>query len=131
MKKLLLTATLAASVFGLSACSTEADRVSENLAKSADSFKVERRIIFVNTMTDKYLLSAEGRCSLDAKSSKKVAVVCKIGKDKYLRHTMGLSSNVTYVVEQLEAKHEDPFHYKIIYRPEEIIPDIDLQTSKD
>lgn len=131
MKKLLLAATLTASVLGLSACSSEADTVSENLAQSADSFKVQRKVIFINTMTDKYLLSIEGRCSLDAKSSKKVAVICKTGDDQYKRHTMGLSSNVTYVVEQTQAKYEDPFHYKVTFRPETIIPDIDLQTSKD
>lgn len=130
MKKLLLAATLFTSLFALSACtSSEADTVSENLAKSADSFKVQRKIIFVNTMTDKYLLSIEGRCSLDAKSSKKVAVVCKTGEDQYKRHTMGLSNNVTYVVEQTEGKYEDAFHYKVIYRPEAIIPDIEIHTK--
>lgn len=118
------------SVLALGACtSTEADTVSENLSKSADSFKIQRKVVFVNTMTDKYLLSIEGRCSLDAKSDKKVAVICKTGKDKYKRHTMGLSNNVTYVVEQTDAKYEDAYHYKLEFRPQAIIPDINIKVK--
>lgn len=130
MKKKLLTILMGfALVSSLTGCS-EADTVSQNLSKSADNFKVNRKVYFINGITDKYLLTVEGKCSLDASSAKKVAVICKIGEDKYIKHYMGLSDNVTYVVEQTTAKYEDPFHYKIVFRPESIVPDIDLQTSK-
>lgn len=108
---------------------TEADTVNHNLSKSADSFEVERRIVFFNGITDKYLLTIEGLCSLNVADAKNLRVTCKVGSDQYKRHYLGLSDNVSYFVEQTDAKTEDPFHYKVIFRPEAIIPDIDLQTS--
>lgn len=130
MKKLLLTIALSALVFTLAACSTEADTVSENLSKSADSFKVQRKVVFFNGITDKYLLSIEGRCALNTESSKKLTVTCKVDDDQYKKHYLGLSDNVSYFVEQTDAKYEDSFHYKVIFRPEAIVPDLDIQTSK-
>lgn len=110
--------------------SSEADTVNHNLTKSADSFEVQRRIIFINGITDKYLMTIEGQCSLDVTDAKKLRVTCKVGENQYKRHYLGLSDNVSYFVEQTDAKTEDPFRYKILFRPESIIPDIDLQTSK-
>ncbi|AGK86914.1 site-specific recombination directionality factor RDF [Bacillus phage SIOphi] len=109
---------------------TEADTVSENLSKSADSFEVQRRVVFFNGITDKYLLTVEGLCALDTDSEKKLTVTCKIGKDKYKKHYLGLSDNVSYFVEQTDAKYENAYHYKVLFRPEQIVPDIELQTSK-
>ncbi|XAG95975.1 hypothetical protein U9I18_000040 [Bacillus phage KKP_4048] len=109
---------------------TEADTVSENLSKSADSFEVQRRVVFFNGITDKYLLTVEGLCALDTDSEKKLTVTCKTGKDKYKKHYLGLSDNVSYFVEQTDAKYENAYHYKVLFRPEQIVPDIELQTSK-
>ncbi|AXQ67657.1 hypothetical protein KIOSHI_174 [Bacillus phage Kioshi] len=130
MKKKLIAGLMSImAVTGLAGCSTEADVVSENLSKSADSFEVQRRIVFLNGITDKYLLSIEGLCSFDASDSKKVSVTCKVGEGKYKKHSLGLSDNVTFFSEQTDAKYEDAYHYKVLFRPEEIIPDIKLQTS--
>lgn len=104
--------------------------MSENLSKSADSFKVQRKVVFFNGITDKYLLSIEGRCALNTESAKKLTVTCKVEDDQYKKHYLGLSDNVSYFVEQTDAKYEDAFHYKVIFRPEAIVPDIDVQTSK-
>lgn len=112
----------------LSACTSEADTVSENLSKSADSFEVQRRVVFVNGITDKYLLSIEGLCAI-TDEGKQLEVTCKIADGQYKKHFLGLSDNVTYFVEQTDAKYEDAFHYKVLFRPEAIIPDIELQTS--
>jgi hypothetical protein len=51
------------SIVALAGCTTEADTVSENLSKSADSFEVQRRVVFFNGITDKYLLTVEGLCT--------------------------------------------------------------------
>lgn len=132
MKKLILSIlAVIGLVTILAGCTSEADTVSQNLSKSADSFQVQRKVVFINGITDKYLLSIEGLCSLDASSAKKVSITCKTGDNQYKKHYLGLSDNVTYMVEQTDAKYEDAYHYKIIFRPEAIIPDIDLQTSKD
>ncbi|WP_449809036.1 beta-sandwich lipoprotein [Metabacillus arenae] len=105
--------------------------VSQNLSKSADSFEVQRRVVFFNGITDKYLLTVEGLCSLgNGDTDLRMTVTCKVGEDEYKKHYLGLSDNVSFFAEQLEPNKEDPFHYKILFRPEAIIPDIDLQTSK-
>lgn len=128
MKKLVLASLLAVLV--LAGCTSEADTVSENLSTSADSFQVQRKIVFFNGITDKYLLTIEGLCSIDTGSSKKLSVTCKVGDKQYKKHYLGLSDNVSYFVEQTDAKYEDAYHYKVLFRPETIVPDIDLQTSK-
>jgi hypothetical protein len=129
-KKIALFGLGVMSIMAMTGCASEADTVSENLSKSADSFQVQRRVIFVNGITDKYLLEIDGLCSLDASSAKKISVTCKVGDGQYKKHYLGLSDNVTYFIEQTDAKYEDAYHYKVLFRPEAIIPDIDLQTSK-
>lgn len=130
MKKIILSSFTALTILtGLIGCSSEADTVSQNISKSADSFEVQRRIVFFNGITDKYLLTIEGLCSLNTDDSKKLTVTCKVGKGQYKKHYLGLSDNVSYFVEQTDAKYEDAYHYKVLFRPQEIIPDIDMQTS--
>ncbi|QZA68994.1 hypothetical protein 010DV004_57 [Bacillus phage 010DV004] len=130
MKKKLVTLFVGlVAIVSLVGC-TEAGTVSENLSKSADSFEVQRRVVFFNGITDKYLLTIEGLCALDTSSSKKLTVTCKVGKDTYKKHYLGLSDNVSYFVEQTDAKYENAYHYKVLFRPEQVVPDIELQTSK-
>jgi hypothetical protein len=129
-KKIALFILGVMSIISMVGCTSEADTVSENLSKSADSFQVQRRIIFYNAITDKYMFTVEGLCSLNTDSVKKLTVTCKVGESQYKKHYLGLADNVTYFAEQTDAKYEDAYHYKVLFRPEEIIPDIDLQTSK-
>ncbi|MEC0473647.1 hypothetical protein P8815_18070 [Bacillus altitudinis] len=130
MKKKLLVLLITAMAI-MTGCSSEADVVSENISKSSDSFEVQRRIVFFNGITDKYLLTVEGLCALgNSDSDLRMTVTCKVGKDEYKKHYLGLSDNVSFFAEQLEPNKEDPFHYKILFRPQTIIPDIELQTSK-
>ena len=132
MKKKIKMFILSLLAIGLLVGCTEADTVSENLSKSADSFKVMRKIVFFNGITDRDLLVIEGLCSLgNTDTDLRMTVTCKIGEDEYKKHYLGLSDNVSFFAEQIEAKKEDPFHHKVIIRPETIIPDFDLQTSND
>ncbi|WKV24078.1 hypothetical protein PSYJYH_000043 [Bacillus phage PSYJ-YH] len=119
------------AIIGTVGCSSEADTVSRNLSESADSFEVQRRVVFFNGITDKYLLTVEGVCALDASDDKKVNITCKTGKNTYKKHYMGLSDNVSYLIEQTDAKYEDAYHYKMVFRPETILPEIKIRTSED
>lgn len=129
MKKKLLMTIISVMAIVLVAC-TEADTVNHNIDKAADTFEVKRRIVFFNGITDKYLLTVEGLCSLNVSDNETLRVTCKTGSDEYKRHYLGLSDNVSYFVEQIDGANVDPFHYRVIFRPESIIPDIDIQTSK-
>lgn len=128
MKKFLVTVFLGIIAVAMVACEGEAQVASHNLSKSADSFEVERRIVFFNGITDEYLLTIEGLCSLNIRTDT-LDVTCKTGEHEYKKHYLGLSDNVTYFVEQMEAKSEDPFRYKVLFRPKSIVPDIELQTE--
>lgn len=122
-----LAALLMGAVVLLSAC-TDADIASSNLSKAADNFEVNRRVIFYNGITDKYLLSIEGRCSIVDQTTQ-LEVTCKVGEDSYKKHFLGLSDNVTYFAEQLEPANVSAYHYRVTFKPQAIVPDIDLRVK--
>ena len=129
MKKFGLKTVLVVSlIIGLCVGCTDADVASRNLAKSADMFELERRIVFYDAIQGVYLLSIEGRCSIETRSEK-LAVTCKTSETSYKKHHLGLSDNVTYFSEQLEPAAVDVYHYRVIFKPETLIPSIDLETS--
>ena len=114
---------------GLTACS-DADVASRNLSEASDQFEVSRRIVFFNGITDKYLLEIEGLCSIKADAEDaQLEVTCKVGDDEFKKHFLGLSDNVSYFVEQLEPVTADPYRYRVVFKPETIIPDIDMETN--
>ena len=123
MKKLLTLGFIAA----LAGC-TDADIASSNLSKAADMFELERRIVFYDAIQGIYLLSIEGRCSIKA-SSTQLAVTCKTGDASYKKHYLGISDNVTYFSEQLESASVGVYNYRVIFKPEALVPNIDLETS--
>lgn len=112
----------------VSACSTDADVASHNLSQAADNFEISRRVVFYNGITGDYILTVEGRCSLDASEAPKVAITCKVGDGRYKKHYLGVSDNVTYFVEQLEPVAADVYHYRVVFKPSVIIPDVQLKT---
>lgn len=128
-RKLIVTivAMLLAAV-SLAACANDSETVSHNLSQDADNFKVYRRVVFFNGITDKYLLSIEGYCSITDEDNQ-LEVTCKTGEGTYKKHFLGLSDNVSYFVEQLEPIESDPYHYKVVFKPETIAPDVELRTS--
>lgn len=131
MKKLIPTiAAIAVAALALTGC-RDADVASRNLSTDSDNFKIERRVVFLNGITDKYLLSIEGLCAITKDNEdNQLEVTCKTGDDEFKKHFLGISDNVTYFVEQTEASETDPYHYKVTFKPETIIPDIDLRTTK-
>ena len=130
MIKVIRNITIAASaIVGLVGCnSSDAQIASKNISYKSDNFEVPRRVIFYNGITDKYLLTIEGRCSINS-NSRKLAVTCKIGPNSYKKHYLGLSDNVTYFVEQLNPIDVSVYHYSVVFKPQAIIPDIDFKGS--
>lgn len=115
-------------VLGLYVGCTDADVASRNLAKSADMFELERRIVFYDAIQGVYLLSIEGRCSIQT-SPTKLSVTCKTSETGYKKHHLGISDNVTYFSEQLKSASVGVYNYRVIFKPETLIPNIDLETS--
>ncbi len=126
MKKKMMVAVLAVlAMVPVAGCSNDADVASENLSKAADNFEIVRRVVFVNGVTDKYLLEIVGRCSIQDDTNQ-LEVTCKT-QDGFKKHFLGLSDNVTYFVEQLEGANVSTSFYRVTFKPSVIVPDIDLR----
>ncbi len=123
IKKSLVFGALGASLL-LAGCASDADVASQNLSKAADQFEIVRRVIFLNGITDKYIMVIEGRCSIKDENNQ-LEVTCKTQGNEYKKHFLGLSDNVTYFAEQLEGASVSTMHYRVIFKPETIIPDVD------
>ncbi len=107
----------------------DSDIASYNVSKEADSFKVKRRIVFINLRHDSYLFEIIGNCSIKTDNSDgQLEVICKVGEDKYQKHFLRLSSETTYTVEQLDYSEVSKYDYEIVFKPKSIIP-IKIETE--
>lgn len=130
MKDYIKTITLSGAILaGLTGCN-DADVASRNLSKAADMFEINRRVVFYNGITGEYMLTVEGLCSLgNNDKAREVTITCKVGDGAYKKHFLGLSDNVTFFVEQLEPSKQSAYHYRVVFKPQTIIPDIDARGS--
>jgi hypothetical protein len=125
MKKFLIVLVLIGIL--ATGCS-QADVASSNLSTAADNFEVTRRIVFYNGITNEYMLTIEGLCSLGNNDmTGELSVTCKVAPNEYKKHFLGLSDNVTYFVEQIDSFPADIYHYRVIFRPSVIVPDVEIQ----
>ncbi|HDV8348783.1 TPA: hypothetical protein RKT01_000519 [Burkholderia vietnamiensis] len=125
----LIVAALVGSIAVTAGCS-DADVASNNLSTAADNFQINRRIVFYNGFTGEYMLTIEGLCSKDNSSTDtKLAIICKTGPNEYKnkKHFLGLSNNVTYFIEQLDPAPASTYHYKVVFKPSVIVPDISVK----
>lgn len=128
MKKIALA--VVALMMGLTACASDADVVSDNISKAADNFEVQRRIVFYNGITGEYILELQGLCSLgNHDRDRRLSVTCKTGVREYKKHFLGLSNNVTFFAEQVEAANVSAYHYRVAFKPQTIVPDVDFRGS--
>ncbi|MDN7880625.1 hypothetical protein [Burkholderia aenigmatica] len=126
--RLLIAAALATGIVAAAGCSNDADVASQNLSQAADNFQINRRVVFYNGITGEYMLSIEGLCSLgNADKVREVSITCKTGPASYKKHFLGLSDNVTYFVEQVDAANVSAYHYAVVFKPAAIVPDITVK----
>ena len=111
-------------------CADDAQVASHNLSKAADNFEVDRRVVFFNGITDTYLLSIEGKCSIEDEGHQ-LEVTCKVGDGQFKKHFLGLSDNVSYFVEQTKEKQASAYRYRVTFKPSTIVPDVDARIGFD
>lgn len=115
-----VTALLLASE--ATACS-EAERARENLAQEADNFNCVRRITVIDCITGDTLFQMEGRSSIVADTAdNQLEIVTEYQKGQYNKQIIGLSDNVTYIVEDLESTDVSEYHYEINFNPRMWLP---------
>lgn len=99
---------------------------SQNISKAAHQFEIYRRVVFINGITDQYILQIEGYCSV-VNDGNQLSVIVKTDNGEFVKHYLGLSDNVTYLSEQIESAKVSTQRYRVIFKPSVIVPNIDLE----
>lgn len=124
MKKKLLTiiATLTMAV-SISGCGREADRVSYNLSQQADNFNDVRQVTVINCLQGDVLFQMTGKMSITADTAdNQLEIIVEDENGEYKKHFIGLSDNVTYVVEDITSGDVSKYKYTLNFNPKMWIP---------
>ena len=123
----LLSVLLTATV--LTGCGTEAQRVSYNLSQQADNFNVVRQLTVINCIEGDVLFQMTGKMSITADTADNQLEIIVEDNGTYVKHFVGLSDNVTYVVEDLNlgANEVNKYKYTLNFNPKMWIP-YDVET---
>lgn len=123
MKRLLLLILVIGVVLFSAGCQRQADKVSYNLSLEADSFNVVRQLTVINCISNDVLFQMEGKISITpVPSEKQLEILVEDENGNYQKHFVGLSDNVTYVVEQKNFKKTDKYKYVLNFNPKMWIP---------
>lgn len=125
-KKIMVVAVLVAALF-MVGC-REANHVSYNISKEADSFNVTRRITVFNVRTDKVLWQMTGNFSTQS-DGQDLDVIVELPDGTYTKHYFDLNEWTAYVVEDLSGTGVTPYAYELNFLPESI-PGVTITSSK-
>lgn len=112
------------------ACSSDADTASENIATAAEQFEVQRTIVGFDGINGTIAFFAEGRCSFEYPSARRVDVTCKYGPNEYRKHTFIMGDQDRVAITQEKAIDVSVYHTRVILKPENILPDVDIEVGK-
>jgi hypothetical protein len=123
-----LVAGILVALAALAGCTSDAETVSRNLSTEADQFNVERKIVAVSTETDTVLFEVTGLCSITRDGD--LVIICREGPDQYVKHFVGLGSQVAWISTQLRTLDVDRYRTKVVFKPTSIVPDVDLSVGQ-
>lgn len=128
-KKIMAVMLVLAMAFALVGCGTEASRVSYNLSQQADNFNVVRQLTVINCIEGDVLFQMTGKMSITADTSDNQLEIIVEDGGTYVKHFVGLSDNVTYVVEDLNlgANVVNKYKYTLNFNPKMWIP-VEVET---
>ena len=116
-KKILIAALAVAMVLGTTGCGDEARNVEYNITRQADNFNVVRKITVINCIQGDVLFEMTGKMSVTADTPDNQLEVLVEDDGVYKKHFIGLSDNVTYVIEDITGTDVDKYHYTLTYNP--------------
>ena len=104
-------------------CETEATRVSYNLSQEADNFNNVRQVTVINCLQGDVLFQMTGKISITADTTdKQLEIIVEDENGMYKKHFIGLSDNVTYVVEDITSGNVDKYKYTLNFNPKMWLP---------
>lgn len=128
MKKKTLTiiALSALTAFCLTGCDQRmSDDVSYNLSLEADNFNDIRQLTVINCITGDTLFQMTGKMSIKADTAdNQLEVIVEVEENEYKKHFIGLSDNVSYVVEDITEDNVSD-NYTINFNPSMWLPNVD------
>lgn len=130
MKKKIVALVLAVTMcLSMTACGTEAERVSYNLSQQADNFNVVRQLTVINCIEGDVLFQMTGKLSITADTGDNQLEIIVEDNGTYVKHFVGLSDNVTYVVEDLNLGDNavSKYKYTLNFNPNMWIP-VNVET---
>lgn len=122
-KKLLIIASIIGGILLTGCNQRQADEVSYNLSLKADNFEDVRQITVINCIQGDVLFQMTGKMSIEVDSSdNQLEIVVEVEDGEYKKHFIGLSDNVTYVVEDITGANVDKYSYTLNFNPNMWIP---------
>ena len=111
-------------------CETEADRVSYNLSQEADNFNVVRQLTVINCLQGDVLFQMTGKMSIKPDMEEnQLEIIVENEDGTHTKHFVGLSDNVTYVVEQISGEYVNKYKYTLVYNPRMWVPVPDIKIE--
>lgn len=125
-KILVVTLLVVLCALTFAGCQRQADKVSYNLSKEADNFNNVRQLTVINCIKGDVLFQMTGKMSIEADvgeyGDEQLEVVVEDENGNYQKHFVGLSDNVTYVVEDLNVKDVSNYRYTLNFNPDMWLP---------
>ena len=123
MKKVFCVAALLASLCMVVAGCSQSSRVSYNLSQEADNFNDIRQITVMNCIQGDVLFQMTGKMSITADTQdNQLEIIVEDENGEYKKHIIGLSDNVTYVVEDVTTNDVDQYQYTLNFNPKMWLP---------
>lgn len=127
-KKTIIAALVSLLIAAMLACCLtgcrEADRASYNVSKQADNFNIVRQVTVIDCINGDIMFQMTGKMSVFADTEENQLELIVEDSGNYTKHIIGLSDNVTYVVEDLNLGSNDvsKYHYTINFNPKMWVP---------
>lgn len=102
---------------------TEAERVSYNISMDADNFNQMRQLTVMNCIKGEVLFQMTGKMSITADTTdNQLEIIVEDENGEYKKHFVGLSDNVTYIVEDITSSETSKYRYTLNFNPNMCIP---------
>lgn len=127
-RKIISMILIVAAMLMLAGC-RESKRVSYNLSKEADNFNVVRQLTVINCIKGDVLFQMTGKMAITADTTDNQLEIIVEDDGTYVKHFVGLSDNVTYVVEDLNLGDNAVSKYRYIlnFNPDMWLP-VEMKT---
>ena len=129
-KTIAIAALIGASALVLAGCTSDADKADINIVTAAEAFEVQRTIVGINGITGDVIFFAEGRCSFEDYTGR-FDLTCKYGPNEFRKHVFILGDQDSVTITQEESIDVSLYSTRIILKPQNLIPEFDLEVGEE